>query len=131
MHRHTFGKNVGHIGESIRVARVFRFRLATSDALILVSFQADNFEESGQMVNLLLAVAFLGNRGIASQFFFSRVAKSAGVSPPQVWRDRRPEPGENVDEGSAADVLGSKVLSRERPEPCGSGSDHADGAAQD
>ena len=70
MHRHTFGKNVGHIEEITRVDRVFRFRLATSDALILVSFQADNFEESGQMVNLLLAVAFLGNRGIASQFFF-------------------------------------------------------------
>jgi hypothetical protein len=70
VHRHTFGKNVGHIEESTRVDRVFRFRLATSYALILVSFQADNFEESGQMVNLLLAVAFLGNRGRASQFFF-------------------------------------------------------------
>src|SRR5262249_27668566 len=28
------------------------------------------------------------------------------------------------------DVLGSEVLSGEGPEPCGSGSDHADGAAQ-
>jgi hypothetical protein len=49
------------------VDRVFRFRLATSYALIQVSFQAGNFEKSGQAVNLLLAVAFLENRGIASQ----------------------------------------------------------------
>ena len=68
MHRHTFGKNMGHIEEIIRVDRVFRFRHTTSYALILVSFQASNFEENGQAVNLLLAVTFLGNRSIASQF---------------------------------------------------------------
>ena len=70
MHRHTFGKNMGHIEEIIRVDRVFHFRLATSYALTQVSFQAGNSKESGQAVNLLLAVAFLGNRGWASQYFF-------------------------------------------------------------
>jgi len=58
---------VGHIEEIIRVDRVFRFRLAISYALTQISFQAGNSEESGQAVNLLLAVAFLGNRGITSQ----------------------------------------------------------------
>jgi hypothetical protein len=81
VHRHTFGKKVGHIEEIIWVARVFRFRLVTSYALILVSFQASNFEASGQAVNLLLAVAFLGNRGIASQFFFWAAS--------QAWQDGR------------------------------------------
>jgi|RhiMetdeSRZDD1v2_1073273.scaffolds.fasta_scaffold969109_2 hypothetical protein len=39
------------------------------EELVLVAFQAGDFEEDGQVVNLLLAVAFLGNRGIASQLF--------------------------------------------------------------
>jgi hypothetical protein len=67
VHCHTFGKNVRYIEEIIRLDWVFCFRLATSYALLQVSFQAGNFEESGQAINLLLAVAFLGNRGIASQ----------------------------------------------------------------
>ena len=65
-----------HIEEIIRVDRVFRFRLATLYALILVSFQASNFEEGGQAVNLLLAVAILGKRDIASQFFFGAASQA-------------------------------------------------------
>ena len=67
VHCHTFGKNVGYIEAIIGADRVFCFRLATSYALLQVSSQAGNFEESGQAINLLLAVAFLGNRGITSQ----------------------------------------------------------------
>ena len=65
----TFGEDVRYIEE-----------------LVLVAFQAGDFEEGGQVVNLLLAVAFLGNRGIASQLFGGHQYILRGLAFPVLCR---------------------------------------------
>jgi hypothetical protein len=77
----AFHKDVEHIEEVIQMERVFRCGLATSYALVLISSQAGNIQASRQVVNLLLAVAFLGSRCIASQLFFGAAC--------QAWEGRR------------------------------------------
>jgi hypothetical protein len=66
----TLREDMGNIKEVVGMNRILGSRLAAHNAPLMVSFHAGDFEESMEVVYLLLACTFLRNWVVASQLFF-------------------------------------------------------------